>query len=117
MDFPPSYSLILGRPFSIQESYFDVQEPANADWEDYSTDRPVVSKPLTQPTSATFMLLRNRFAHITGRIAHHFQKLNQLATYSEVEKLDEEILSFVEDLPRVSEAVYRRVPEGIVVLT
>lgn len=67
-----------------------------------------MSKPLDVPTSATFLLLRKRFAKITGRITHHFQKLHEPASFEDVQRLDKEILQFIEDLPPVSPHVILR---------
>ncbi|RSH92528.1 hypothetical protein EHS25_008944 [Saitozyma podzolica] len=93
------YALILGRPPAINEAYVDAHEPSNVDLEGIKPGQPIVSKPLTQPTTATFHILRRRFAQILGKIGHHFQKKHELATYHEVETLDDEILDFVNDLP------------------
>lgn len=94
-----SYALILGRPPAINEAYVDAREPSNVDLEGIKPGQPIVSQPLTQPTTATFHILRRRFAQILGKIGHHFQKKHELATYHEVETLDDEILDFVNDLP------------------
>ncbi len=56
-------------------------------------------RPLSQPTTATFLILRKSLAEIVGRIVHHFQKLNEPAQYSDVERLHKELYEFVEGLP------------------
>lgn len=40
-----------------------------------------------------------QLARIVGRIVHHFQKLDEPAQYSDVEKLQRELEVFVENLP------------------
>ena len=40
-----------------------------------------------------------QLAKIVGRIVHHFQKLDEPAQYSDVEKLQRELDVFVESLP------------------
>ncbi len=96
------YSLILGRPPSIIDAYCDAREPSNIEFSELRLDRPAVSKPLSEPTSATYLILRKRFSTITGKITHHFQKLNEPATYADVQQLDDEILNYVDELPPVS---------------
>jgi hypothetical protein len=51
-----------------------------------------ISRPLSQPTSATFLILRKNLAKIVGRVVHHFQN-------SDVEKLQQDLDRFVEELP------------------
>lgn len=58
-----------------------------------------ISRPLSQPTSATFLILRKNLAKIVGRVVHHFQKLDEPAQYSDVEKLQQDLDRFVEELP------------------
>lgn len=57
------------------------------------------ARPLSEPTTATFLILRTQLAKIVGRIVHHFQKLDEPAQYSDVEKLQRELEAFVEHLP------------------
>jgi hypothetical protein len=57
------------------------------------------TRPLTEPTSSTFLILRKTLAGIIGRIVHHFQKLNEPAQYSDVVKLQNELDSYVSGLP------------------
>jgi hypothetical protein len=58
-----------------------------------------ISRPLSQPTSATFLILRKHLAKIVGKVVHHFQKLDEPAQYSDVEKLQQDLDRFVEELP------------------
>jgi hypothetical protein len=76
--------------------------PSNVDLWDFPTEPslpPPAPRPLHDPTSATFLILRKGFAKIIGRIVHHFQKLDTPAQYADVEGLQAEIDAFVDDLP------------------
>jgi hypothetical protein len=94
-----SYSLILGRPPSIGDAYCDAGEPSNVEFADLEPGQPIISKPLSEPTSSTFVILRKRFAKIVGKITHHFQKLHEPARFEDVEFLDKELRNFINDLP------------------
>ncbi|KAJ9115857.1 hypothetical protein QFC22_004999 [Naganishia vaughanmartiniae] len=94
-----NYSLILGRPPSIGDAYCDAGEPSNVEFADLEPGQPIVSKPLSEPTSSTFVILRKRFAKIVGKITHHFQKLHEPARFEDVEFLDKELRNFISDLP------------------
>ncbi|KAJ9094690.1 hypothetical protein QFC21_005847 [Naganishia friedmannii] len=93
------YSLILGRPPSIGDAYCDAGEPSNVEFADLEPGQSIVSKPLSEPTSSTFVILRKRFAKIVGKITHHFQKLHEPARFEDVEFLDKELRNFINDLP------------------
>jgi hypothetical protein len=54
---------------------------------------------MTECTSSTFLILRKDLASISGRIVHHFQKLNEPAQYADVMKLQNELDGFVNALP------------------
>lgn len=56
-------------------------------------------RPLSEPTTATFLILRMKLSKIVGHIVHHFQKLDEPAQYSDVEKLQRELEGFIEALP------------------
>lgn len=71
-------------------SEYDLQNPAAP---------PPQPRPLTEPTTATFLILRRRLSGIIGRIVHHFQKLNEPAQYADVQRLHEELDSFTVSLP------------------
>ncbi|KAJ9108542.1 hypothetical protein QFC19_002258 [Naganishia cerealis] len=94
-----NYSLILGRPPSIGDAYCDAGEPSNVEFADTEPGQPIISKPLSEPTSSTFIILRKRFAKIVGKITHHFQKLHEPARFEDVEFLDKELRNFINDLP------------------
>ncbi|WVN87249.1 uncharacterized protein L203_102426 [Cryptococcus depauperatus CBS 7841] len=94
------YSLVLGRPPSISDSYTDALSPSNIELSDYN---PMYgfppARPFNEPTSALFLILRKKLSVIIGKIVHHFQKLNEPAQYSDVERLQQELDLFVEQLP------------------
>jgi hypothetical protein len=54
---------------------------------------------MSECTSSTFLILRKDLASISGRIVHHFQKLNEPAQYADVMKLQSELDGFVNALP------------------
>jgi len=54
---------------------------------------------MSECTSSTFLILRKDLASISGRIVHHFQKLNEPAQYADVMKLQNELDGFVNGLP------------------
>lgn len=93
------YSLILGRPPSISDAYCDAREPSNLELSELKPGEPAVSRPLTEPTTATYNILRMRFAKIIGKITFHFQKLHEPATFEDVEHLDKDLKAFIQDLP------------------
>ncbi|KAL0242193.1 hypothetical protein I308_105822 [Cryptococcus tetragattii IND107] len=94
------YSLVLGRPPSISDSYTDTQAPSNIDLAEYNPALGLPpAKPFHEPTPALFLILRKKLAVVIGKIVHHFQKLNEPAQYSDVEKLQQELDLFVEQLP------------------
>ncbi|WVQ83484.1 hypothetical protein IAT38_005625 [Cryptococcus sp. DSM 104549] len=94
------YSLVLGRPPSISDSYTDAQPPSNIDLSEYNPALGLPpAKPFTEPTPALFLILRKRLAVVIGKIVHHFQKLNEPAQYSDVEKLQQELDLLVDQLP------------------
>ncbi|EAU84829.2 nuclear protein [Coprinopsis cinerea okayama7 len=92
-----SYALVLGRPNSIQDDYTSTKAPSNVD--DDLRPGNLESRPLSQPTRMTFVILRHQLAIIIGRIVHHFQQVKERSQYSEVLALDDELLKFMENLP------------------
>lgn len=74
--------------------------PSNIDLTDYDPALGLPpAKPFHEPTPALFLILRKKLAVVIGKIVHHFQKLNEPAQYSDVEKLQQELDLFVEQLP------------------
>ncbi len=94
-DFDPSVVSTAGDSTLPVE---DDQCHANINDMFYSSGLPI-SKPLSEPTISTFLILRRSFATIMGRIVHHFQKLDEPAQYSDVERLQSEIETYVQSLP------------------
>ncbi|EMD40742.1 hypothetical protein CERSUDRAFT_80391 [Gelatoporia subvermispora B] len=92
-----SIALVLGRPIAIQDAYTSTLPPSNV--EDLETSDLRSPLPLTTPTPATFMILRNTLASIMGRMSHHFQKVRSAGHYSDVVTLDDELLKFMQSLP------------------
>lgn len=76
----------------------DALEPGNFEFCAHCKPLPKL-RPLSEPTNATFIILRCRFARLTGRIVDHFQKLNRAGTYAEVAQLDQELVGFEQSLP------------------
>ncbi|GMK54408.1 hypothetical protein CspeluHIS016_0109940 [Cutaneotrichosporon spelunceum] len=100
------YSLILGRPPSIGDAYADTLPPSNVDLSDFHLPGPnnpagpvPQARPLSEPTTATFLILRRNLSGIIGRIVHHFQKLNEPAQYADVQRLQDELDQFTNQLP------------------
>ena len=96
------YSLVLGRPPSISDSYTDTLPPSNLDLSAFYTGPgtpPPIPLPLSQPTTATFLILRRNLSTIVGKVVHHFQKLDEAASYRDVESLQVELDHFTDALP------------------
>ncbi|BEJ11219.1 hypothetical protein CspHIS471_0106410 [Cutaneotrichosporon sp. HIS471] len=99
------YSLILGRPPSIGDAYTDTLPPSNVDLSEFKIgpNNPPgpapQARPLSEPTTATFLILRRNLSSIIGRIVHHFQKLNEPAQYADVQRLQDELDQFTNQLP------------------
>lgn len=77
--------------------------PSNVDLAEYGLHHPTgpipQPKPLKEPTTGTFLILRRQLSAIIGRIVHHFQKLNEPAQYADVQRLQEELDGFTQNLP------------------
>jgi hypothetical protein len=67
---------------------------------DYQTSasRPV-PRPLSQPTFATYLILRRQLGEIVANVTHHFQRLDGGGGYKDVEVLDGEFRRLREGLP------------------
>ncbi|KAH8830529.1 fungal-specific transcription factor domain-containing protein [Flagelloscypha sp. PMI_526] len=98
-----SYSLVLGRPTSIQDYYTSTQPPSNIDMPQTTapcgSSRVLQPLPLSTPTPFTFVILRHQLATIIGKITHHFQQMPGVGSYNEVISLEEELVRFVQNLP------------------
>ena len=94
-----SYALVLGRPASIQDDYTSTKHPSNIEGELLPSQN-IEPLPLSQPTTMTFVILRHQLAEIIGRMVHHFQRVREKSHYSEVISIDDELLKFIDNLPR-----------------
>jgi hypothetical protein len=93
-----SYALVLGRPNAIQDDYTSTLPPLNID-DELSAAQIRNPLSLSTPTSMTFVILRHALAAIIGRMVHHFQQVRTPSHYTEVLKLDDELMAFVNNLP------------------
>jgi hypothetical protein len=71
----------------------------NVEFAKVTARQKLVPKPLSEPTSSTFIILRRRFAKIVGDITYLFNKLHEHAKIEEVEQLDKDLRNFIQDLP------------------
>ncbi|OCF45779.1 nuclear protein [Kwoniella heveanensis CBS 569] len=94
-----TYSCLLGRPTSINESCTDTLPPSNLNLDDLKNDKTAVAKPMTEPTFATYLILRGGLGRLVAKVTQHFQRLQGQTSYRDVEALDAEFKQFVEDLP------------------
>ncbi|KAL5488211.1 hypothetical protein ACEPAI_6319 [Sanghuangporus weigelae] len=93
-----SYSMVLGRPYAIQDEYTTTLPPLNV--EDLSTLTSVPSAPpLSHPTRMTFVILRHKLAYLIGKMVHYFQRVRIQNHYSEVLALDDDLQKFIDTLP------------------
>ena len=67
-------------------------------------------RPLSQPTTMTYGVLRHSLSRIIGKITHHFQQLVEPSHYTDVIKLDDELNAFVRSLPPHYRSVDRPSP-------
>lgn len=98
----PQHTLLPSRHIS-RSLHTDPSPPSNVDLNEYdlhNAHAPLPQpKPLSEPTTATFLILRRQLSAIIGRIVHHFQKLNEPAQYADVQRLQEELDQFTQSLP------------------
>ncbi|KZW04224.1 hypothetical protein EXIGLDRAFT_828140 [Exidia glandulosa HHB12029] len=95
-----TYSLILGRPYCVQDEYTTTQPPSNIEESMFNPDlAPGQELPLTTPTQSTYLILRHKLSYYVGLVVHHFQQVRKPSHYSEVMALDEEICKFTASLP------------------
>lgn len=91
-------SAIVSHPMTINPSSYDADTPSNVDLEDLRVHA-VKPKPMDEPTTATFIVLRSQLAHIVGRMTSQFQKLRGSMHYDEVLSIDQELQDFTASLP------------------
>lgn len=56
-------------------------------------------KPLYEPTFATYLIFRRKLGEIVSRITKHFQRLDGVGAYKDVQVLDGEIKALRNELP------------------
>lgn len=91
-------SAIVSHPMTINPTSYDADTPSNVNLEEL-TVHAVKPKPMDEPTTATFIVLRSQLAHIVGRITSQFQRLRGSMHYDEVLSIDRELQDFTDSLP------------------
>ena len=91
-----------------------ISPPSNIDIKDLVSGHRVGPRPVDEPTFATYVILRRRLGEIVAKVScssipsqisaafqvtQHFQRLHGQTPYRDVEELDAEFKSLVEDLP------------------
>lgn len=98
-----STSILLGRPPAIQNHHCDTMAPSDVDIDTMPRTAvagpPKWAEPGSPPGVFNFVAIRHSLTVITGKIAEHFQDLSRPRSYSDVEKLDEELEAFKASLP------------------
>lgn len=93
-------SFLTGLPGMIRSSDIDTAEPINVyDWEltEDMTELPS-PQPETTPTPVSYLLVKGRILRCLGRIMDFLSALGQYS-YSEVMKLDEEMVTAFKGIP------------------
>lgn len=91
-------SAIVSHPMTINPTSYDAEPPSNIDLEELRSHA-ADPRPMDEPTTATFIVLRSQLAHIVGRITSQFQKLRGSMHYNEVLSIDQELQDFTASLP------------------
>lgn len=60
-----------------------------------------VPKPLSEPTYATYLILRRSLGEIMAKVTQHFQRLDGVGEYKDVEGLNGELCALRDGLPEV----------------
>nr|XP_019046958.1 hypothetical protein I302_03564 [Kwoniella bestiolae CBS 10118]OCF25888.1 hypothetical protein I302_03564 [Kwoniella bestiolae CBS 10118] len=94
-----TYSCLLGRPTAIDPNFADTLPPSNIELEALKEDKKALPRPMSEPTFATYLILRRGLGCIVAKVTQHFQRLSGQGSYRDVEALDAELKQFVEDLP------------------
>ncbi|WVQ69466.1 uncharacterized protein L199_007684 [Kwoniella botswanensis] len=94
-----TYSCLLGRPTAIDPNFADTLPPSNIELEALKDDKKALPKPFSEPTFATYLILRRGLGCIVAKVTQHFQRLSGQGSYRDVEALDAELKQFVENLP------------------
>ncbi|KAK9244248.1 hypothetical protein V1506DRAFT_541930 [Lipomyces tetrasporus] len=93
-------SFLVGFPRMMAAIYSDTKEPRNIhDWE-LSEETTVLppSRPITEPTSSTYVIVKGRIAHALGRITD-FNNLPGLGSYDTVLNLDKSLYEAYQNIP------------------
>jgi Fungal specific transcription factor domain len=93
-------SFLVGFPRMMAAIYSDTKEPRNIhDWE-LSEETTVLppSRPLTEPTSSTYVIVKGRIAHALGRVTD-FNNLPGLGSYDTVLNLDKALYEAYQNIP------------------
>ncbi|WRT64595.1 uncharacterized protein IL334_001528 [Kwoniella shivajii] len=94
-----TYSCLMGRPTAIDPNFADTLPPSNIELTALRDDKKASPQPMTEPTFATYLILRRGLGCIVAKVTQHFQTLSGQTSYRDVEALDAEFKQFVEDLP------------------
>ncbi|EJD53601.1 hypothetical protein AURDEDRAFT_110415 [Auricularia subglabra TFB-10046 SS5] len=95
-----TYSLILGRPYCVQDEYTTTLSPSNIEEALFNPTLTAGQElPLTTPTQSTYLILRHKLSYYVGLVVHHFQQVKRPSHYHEVITLDEELNKFTASLP------------------
>ncbi|KAK8847577.1 hypothetical protein IAR55_005436 [Kwoniella newhampshirensis] len=94
-----TYSCLLGRPTSIDPTCVDTRPPSNLEMKILRENKNAQPQPISEPTFATYLILRHGLGCIVAKITQHFQRLQGQTQYRDVENLDAELKQFVSDLP------------------
>ncbi|KAH8113278.1 fungal-specific transcription factor domain-containing protein [Phellopilus nigrolimitatus] len=92
-----SYSMVLGRPYAIQDEYTTTLPPLNVEDLDNLTPSTLVVP--SAPTRMSFVILRHGLAYLIGKMVHYFQRVRIQNHYSEVLALDDDLQKFIDNLP------------------
>lgn len=94
-----TYSCLIGRPPTIDPMFYDTLLPSNINMYELEHSATLKSKPLSEPTFATYLILRKRLADIVARIVRSFQRLHGRTQYQDVKHIDAELKKLRDELP------------------
>lgn len=95
-----SQSLLVGRPCLISDSSCDTKPPANLEDLDLDliSEFPPGGRPMSQPTTMTYTVLRHSLAVIMGKISQRIFSLSH-PSYNTVVEIDQELIEWKHNLP------------------
>ncbi|KAI9730023.1 MAG: hypothetical protein M1818_008292 [Claussenomyces sp. TS43310] len=94
-------SFLVGFPRMMPATYSDTMEPRNLhDWE-LPNDTTILppSRPLTEPTAATYMIVKGRLFDALGRITD-FNNIPNLGSYDTVLEIDNSLYKAYQNFPQ-----------------